>query len=69
MLSWIMKAIGFGGCRHDWQQSQRPIEGDAIRWCSKCGETEKFEPDCGGWTAGHWDKFNNPLFNHNHWDL
>ncbi len=32
------------------------------------GDVEKFEPDCGGNTAGHWDKFNKPTFNHNHYE-
>ena len=54
MLARIMKAMGFGGCRHDWRGFDHANKD--FRVCRICSRVEKFEPDCGGWTSGHWDE-------------
>ena len=46
--SWLMGA--FGGCKHEWLYDKD------YRVCLKCPRAEKFTPDAGGWTAGHWDE-------------
>ena len=66
MWTWIKSLFGFGGYAHEWEEFQ--VKGTLYRGCVFCPRVEKLEPDVSGWTAGHWDKVNNPLFNHNHWD-
>jgi hypothetical protein len=55
MWTWIKSALGFGGCDHEWFDL-RPSDGQLLRVCSHCLRLEKFEPDCGGNTSGHWDE-------------
>lgn len=52
--SWLIGA--FGGCRHEWEEYRSGATGNLYRGCKLCHQVEKFEPDCGGNTAGHWDR-------------
>lgn len=41
-------------CKHDWEQYE--VSDILYRGCVVCDRVEKFEPDVGGNTAGHWDR-------------
>lgn len=61
MWTFIKSLLGLGGCRHEWQSFIQVHENGVNsmyegRKCLICGRTEKFTPDCGGWTSGHWDE-------------
>ncbi len=66
MWTWIKSLFGFGPCAHEWEAFE--VKGTHYRGCIWCDHLEKFEPDVSGWTAGHWDKFSKPTFNHNHFE-
>ena len=51
--AWLIGA--FGGCKHEWDETFE-TSGVLYRCCMSCDRLEKFEPDVGGWTAGHWDE-------------
>jgi hypothetical protein len=42
--------VRFGFCWHAWAYNERR------RACIKCPATEEMEDDCGGWSAGQWNR-------------
>ena len=54
MWTWIKSLFGFGACAHEWHEMHSPTH--LLRVCSHCLRLDRFEPDCGGNTAGHWDE-------------
>lgn len=42
------------GCRHQFEEFHDA--GLLYRECKACRRLEEFEPDAGGWTAGHWNR-------------
>ena len=53
MKRWL-KNLLMRDCKHKWVE--RTDGAFLYRKCSTCPRLEKFEPDCGGNTAGHWDE-------------
>lgn len=51
--SWLIGVFG-RTCRHEWEEYT--VNGSLRRYCVYCPRVEQFEPDAGGWTAGHWDE-------------
>jgi hypothetical protein len=54
MWTWIKQFFGIGECKHEWREFEDRKR--LLRVCDHCLRFEKFEPDVGGWTSGHWDE-------------
>ena len=52
--TWLVGTFWRSRCVHDWEQYE--VMNVLYRGCVRCDRIERFEPDCGGNTAGHWDE-------------
>lgn len=63
VLGIIVAALAYGAyaewqakrCTHEWDD-QFEVSGVLYRGCMVCDRLEKFSPDVGSWTSGHWDE-------------
>ena len=54
MWAWIKQFFWWKCPTHEWEEYT--ASGSLYRGCIYCDRLEKFEPDVGGWTSGHWDE-------------